>query len=180
MVNQRLIPDGIKDNSTLAFNELVDRLGTIDITPLLIYLIDNVNQSALVHLADQFHILGNEGWNMVSTDFEKRKLIKDAIKNHRYKGTKYSIVKALESIGFIVELKEWFEYEGTPYHFKLKLSSASYTSQDNLSSKICQYVDEYKNVRSVLENLELDLPAISNIPVIGGYSVIGLIITGGA
>ena len=62
---------------------LIDKIGSIDLTPLLVYLVDNTEQSALIHLADQFHILGNEGWNMVTTDYEKRNLIKNAIKNHK-------------------------------------------------------------------------------------------------
>lgn len=180
MADERLIPSGILDESTIAFNNLIDRMGTIDITPLLIYLIDNVNSSALIHLADQFHVMGFEGWNLVSTDYEKRSLIKEAIKNHRYKGTEYSVKRSLESLGFNVELKEWQEYNGKPFHFKLKLSSTSQVYQDNTAEKITQYVDEYKNVRSILDNLELDLPSISNIPAVGGYSVIGLYVTGGA
>lgn len=179
MADERLVPAGIRDTSTLALNELIDRMGTIDLSPLLLYLIDNVNSSALIHLADQFHVLGNEGWNMVSTDYEKKQLIKNAIQNHKYKGTKYSVKKALELLGFIVDLKEWFEYGGKPYHFRLKLTSLSQSYQENLNEKIIQYIDEYKNIRSVLENLELDLPTVSNIPMIGGCSVVGLYITGG-
>ena len=93
---------------------LIDKIGSIDLTPLLVYLVDNTEQSALIHLADQFHILGNEGWNMVTTDYEKRNLIKNAIKNHKYKGTKKSVITALESLGFNVELKEWFVKKGIP------------------------------------------------------------------
>ncbi len=54
MADKRLIP--IKDENSLAFNELFDRFGTLDLTVLLIYLVDNVNSSALPHLAEQFHI----------------------------------------------------------------------------------------------------------------------------
>lgn len=180
MADERLIPSGILDESTIAFNEIIDRTGTIDITPLLIYLIDNVNSSALIHLADQFHVMGFEGWNLVSTDYEKRSLIKESIKNHKYKGTKYSVKRSLESLGFTVELKEWTEYDGKPFHFKLRLSSASQTYDPDTGNKINKYVDEYKNVRSVLENIELDLSSISNVPAIGGYAAIGLYITGGA
>lgn len=179
MADERLIPEGIRDTSTIAFNELFDRMGTIDLTPLLVYLTDNVASSALIHLADQFHVMGNEGWNISTTDFEKRKIVKEAINNHKYKGTKSGVKRALESLGFIVELTEWFEYGGRAFNFKLKLSSTSQTYQDNMNEKINNYVDEYKNVRSVLENLELNLPGTSEIPVLGIGSAYSLYITGG-
>ena len=86
MANEALIP--IKDESSLAFNELFDRLGTLDLTPLLVYLIDNVEASALPHLAEQFHVTGNEGWKLSSNQEKQRELIKESVKIHKIKGTK--------------------------------------------------------------------------------------------
>lgn len=175
----RLIPDSIYDSSSQAFNELFNRLGSIDITPLLVYLIDNTESSALIHLADQFSVTGYEGWNFVSTDFEKRKLVKEAILNHKYKGTKYGIIQALRSIGFETQVKEWFEYSAQPYHFKLTITSASQDIDLVNQEKMSLLVEEYKNVRSILDIVEIDMPAISSIPVIstcttaGIYMVIG-------
>jgi len=55
MADDRLIPDGIHDISAEGFNAIADRLGAIDLTPLLVYIIDQVDASALPHLARQFH-----------------------------------------------------------------------------------------------------------------------------
>jgi|GEM_PF-5575042 len=88
MADQRLIPPGIRDQNIEALNELIDRLGNLDLTSLLIYIIDHVHESALPHLAWQFHI---EGWELAKTVEDKRNLIKRAIELHKYKGTLYGI-----------------------------------------------------------------------------------------
>jgi len=96
MADKRLIPPGIKDLNTETLNELIDRLGTLDLTPLLVYIIDHVDSSALPHLAWQFHI---EGWELARTEQEKRNLIKKAIELHRYKGTLLGIKTACQLAG---------------------------------------------------------------------------------
>ena len=50
----------------------------VDLSRLLVYLIDLVQSEALPHLADQFHVLGLEGWNAALTEEARRALIKSA------------------------------------------------------------------------------------------------------
>ena len=75
--------------SSKVFDELFARFQDIDTDVLLVYLVDTIDSSALVHLADQFHIMGYEGWLNTKTDDEKRALIKKAIELHRYKGVNF-------------------------------------------------------------------------------------------
>lgn len=96
----RLIPDSIRDTSTLALNELIDRMGTLDLTPLLVYLIDNVAESALLHLINQFHIAGIEGGALAENATNRRTLVKNAIAIHRKKGTPAGIKRAIAAAGF--------------------------------------------------------------------------------
>ncbi|MEI8390098.1 MAG: phage tail protein I [bacterium] len=163
-INQ-LIP--IKDESSLAFNELFDRLGTLDLTSLLVYLVDEVEASALPHLAEQFHVMGNEGWLQVNTDTEKRNLIKQAVDIHKYKGTKYALLKILEMLNLQGRVREWFEYGGQPYCFKVEAGFADRGADENLISKIEDLINEYKNERSHLDNLEIFLITVCNAPKYG-------------
>jgi phage tail P2-like protein len=149
MADKRLIPPGIKDLNTEVFNELIDRLGTLDLTPLLIYIIDDVDSSALPHLAHQFHI---EGWELAQTEQEKRNLIKKAIELHRYKGTKWAVINALSAAGYEADLKEWFEYQGNPYRFKAYLLNKPIQS-DKEYQALKAVIDEYKNERSWLDSV---------------------------
>jgi hypothetical protein len=100
MADQRLIPESIRDTSTLALNEVIDRMGTLDITPLLIYLVDYVDSSALPHLIEQFHVAGNEGAALAENDTNRRSLVKGAIAMHRMKGTPAGVAKSIKDAGF--------------------------------------------------------------------------------
>lgn len=160
-----LIP--IKDENSQAFNELFNRLGTLDLTPLLVYLIDGVEESALPHLAEQFHVMGTEGWLQVKTDAEKRNLIKQAIDIHKYKGTKYALLKVLEMLNLQGRVREWFEYGGQPYFFKVEAGFADRGADEDLISRIEDLINQYKNERSWLDSLEIFLITVCNAPKYG-------------
>ena len=146
----------INDISSKVFDELFSRFQNLDTDASLVYLIDKVDESALVHLAEQFHIMGNEGWLQTKTEAEKRELIKKAIELHRYKGTKYALVKVLSSLNINGEIQEWFEYEGEPYHFKLNIFLQNYAYNQKVFESLKKMIDEYKNVRSVLEEISIE------------------------
>lgn len=155
MADESLIP--INDINAQAFNTLFDRLGTLDLTPLLIYLVDEVKPSALPHLAEQFHILGNEGWLFASSETEQRELIKKAVQIHRYKGTKFSLEKVLEALNLNGKVKEWFQYSGQPYYFKVILDLQNRSFDSTAEKQLIDLLEETKNVRSILEKLEVNL-----------------------
>lgn len=116
MADRRLIPESIRDASTLAMNELIDRLGSLDIAPLLIYMVDYVEATALPLLIEQFHVAGNEGANLAENDTNRRSLVKRAIAIHRLKGTPASLKQAIHDAGFgdteIVERPGELRYDG--------------------------------------------------------------------
>lgn len=116
MADSRLIPPGIRDTSTLAFGDLIDRLGLIPLDQLLVNLVDNVTAGALPHLAEQFHITGLEGWSLCVTEADRRSLIKRAIWLHRKKGTPWAVKEGLKSVGFggaeLIERLPSLNYDG--------------------------------------------------------------------
>lgn len=176
MADIRLIPEGILDESTQALNELIDRLGTIDLSPLLIYLIDSVNASALPHLAEQFHITGNEGWLLAATEEEKRNLIKASIELHKYKGTKYAIKKVLEMLNLKGDVEEWFQYEGEPYHFKVSINLINRELSQEVKERLNALINEFKNERSWLELIKVFITPPCEVPKIGAIAQFGKII----
>lgn len=146
----------LNDISSKVFDELFSRFQDLDTDALLVYLIDSVDESALVHLADQFHIMGNEGWLQAKTEAEKREIIKKAIELHRYKGTKYALIKVLNSLNINGDVEEWFEYGGDPYHFKIDIFLQNYAYNEKVFESLKKMIDEYKNVRSVLEEISIE------------------------
>lgn len=130
------------------------RLSDIDLTPVLVYLIDTVDPTALPVLADQFHILG-EGWQFARTEAEQRQLLKRAIELHRYKGTPWAIQQVLDTLQLSGKVSEWFDYGGQPYHFKISVDVTSRGIDADTLSMLTTLVNEYKNVRSHLELISL-------------------------
>lgn len=135
---------------------LTERLQTLDVSKLLVYLIDLVEPQALPHLADQFHVMGLEGWNAALTDESRRTLIKSAIELHRYKGTPYAVRLAIEQMGLSGRPVEWFDYGGNPFHFKISAKipvGRAFTDAD--WQTLLDRIEDAKNVRSRLEGVTL-------------------------
>jgi len=144
----------INDISLKAFDEILDeRFKKLELDVLKLYDIDNIQSDVLPHLALQYHMTGNEGWLQADTEEKKRTLIKNAIKFHRFRGTKYSILKALESVGYYADLYEWFEYDGNPFYFKINIYLDNLGIDLNIRNSLIDLVNSYKNVRSHFEGL---------------------------
>lgn len=145
----------IKDISLKAFDEILDeRFKKLELKVLELYDVDKIPVDVLPHLARQYHITGNEGWIQADTVEKKRTLIKNAIRFHRLRGTKYSIIKALESVGYKAELSEWFEYKGKPFYFKVNLILDEKGIDIDTRNSLIDLVKSYKNVRSHLESFD--------------------------
>lgn len=152
----------INDIHTKIFDDIFnERLSAINKEVLLVVLTDNAPHDALPHLAEQFHVMGNEGWLLVDSDEEKKALIKSAIKIHRYKGTKYALIKVLELLQINGIVEEWFEYNGNPYFFKLILNVSETNLNFERTKLLFELINEYKNERSWLDAVEITLNSFS-------------------
>jgi phage tail P2-like protein len=74
------------------------RLSGMDLSPLLVYLVDTVAENALPYLALQFSLVG-DGWELAESDDARRALIRGAIELHRYKGTPWAIREVIRRLG---------------------------------------------------------------------------------
>ncbi|KUM03542.1 phage tail protein I [Chromobacterium subtsugae] len=77
---------------------LAARISAVDVSGLLVYLVDNVARSALPLLAEQFSLPG-DGWELAESDYARRRMIKGAIELHRYKGTPWAIREVIRRLG---------------------------------------------------------------------------------
>ena len=151
----------INDINLKIFDEICEeRFGNLNLDAVLVSIIDNVPSDALPHLAEQYHITGNEGWLQALSESEKRNLIKSAIKMHRYKGTKYAIEEIFNTLNIVGNVKEWFNYAGKPYYFKVILQIFNRSINEETETKLRALIDEYKNERSWLEQIEFFLSSL--------------------
>lgn len=108
-----LAPSISKAPHLAAFDSMsADRFQDINLSPMLVYMIDTVPAVALNDLLDQFDLMGYKGARFITTDQEKRDLIKKGIELKRYAGTAWSIKEALKLIG-VTDV----EFFNVPYDF---------------------------------------------------------------
>lgn len=130
------VQPSINDVRSQALLGLIERLGALDLTPLLVYRIDSAPASALLALAWQFDMLAPQ-WQLGANSGESidaltnidaltdidtltssgglagasdytslRALLNSAIPLHRTRGTPYAIKAALKSLGWATTLME--------------------------------------------------------------------------
>ena len=92
-----------------------------------------------------------------------RELIKNAFEIHFYSGTFYSLNKALKAFYSQCEIKEWHEYGGEPYRFKLILEAGENGISEASLKKTTEIIEAYKNVRSVYDGSVIKLASSANI-----------------
>lgn len=177
-----LLADSIRNVPHLAaFDALAAaRFDAIDVSPILINLIDTVPASALPYLADQFDVSGIKGYKFAVTDTDKRDLIKKAIDLHRYKGTPFAVKESLKSLGItdvgILEgvlsiiYNGLYLYDGSFTYgeiqwprFRVIINASTFSLVDMaLYRNIVVLVNEYKNVRSHLVDISFRLNLIDD------------------
>lgn len=141
------------DQRMEALAVLIARLSALPAETPLVNLIDIVPPPALPILGEQFHVMGDEGWNLARADGERRALIKRAIEIHRRKGTPWAVRTALSTAigGTDIALQEWFEYGGEPYRFRLTLDIPPAGLRAEGLENARRLVEATKNVRSWLD-----------------------------
>lgn len=82
----------------------------------------------------------------------KRQWIRDAVSLQAALGTPQAIYNYLNAYFDQVELEEWWQYGGQPYHFRVSVSGAWNEKNEAWLKKAIEYS---KNVRSVLDDITL-------------------------
>ena len=123
-----------------------------EIRQLMIYSrIDDLSEELLDILAYDFKV---DWWDGDYTLEEKRKTLKDSWRVHRMLGTKAAVETAISAIYPETQVREWFEYGGEPYHFRLLIDSTFEGIDPNKHQRVLDRVEYYKNLRSVLDEIE--------------------------
>lgn len=112
--------------------------------------LDQLTDAEADELAWQFHV---DFYGPPMPIEKKRELVKNSFSWHRRKGTP-SAVEEVISVAFdSAEVKEWFDYGGQPYHFKV-------VTRDLITpetyDQVVRAIHSVKNVRSVLDDIEVN------------------------
>lgn len=176
-----LLPTSISgDPSVLAAADTLDALlycGDVEVENALIWSrIDTAEEPLLSNLAYQLHLEGYEGWQLAETLEQKRNLVKDAVKLHFYKGTRYTLERIFELLDMRGSLIEWWEDRKDPdfhpYTFDIDVD-ASRPLNETFYFDVLNLVDTLKNVRSHRRKLRVFLTTRGKQPLLGAAAVFG-------
>ena len=116
-MSELLVPPLAVDDRSRAIDALAARMTGLDLTPILVYLIDLVPADALPILAEQFNVVGPL-WAYLPDEAAKRRAIKESVAWHRAKGTPWSVETALSWAGHVAKVEDttgsanrWAEYQ---------------------------------------------------------------------
>ena len=143
--------------------------GDAEIGNVLIWArIGGLEEPALSNLAYQLHLEGYEGWHLAESLEQKRRLVKDSVKLHFYKGTRWSLERIFELLDMQGLIPEWWESDEPPADFP------PYTF--DLDAEVCRKIDgkfysdltelifALKNVRSHLRKARIFMTVRGKTP----------------
>ena len=147
-----LLPNSLQDESNLALEQCINEAFSIDMKRFMTCTPENLSDEILLEEAKMFHVLGFEGWQRCNSKEDKVTLLKNAIKNHRYKGTIYSLKTSLSDTN--INYLSWQDYNGKPNHFKIEVYTETPLNKESYL-KIVNTVKEYKRLSSKMDSIEI-------------------------
>lgn len=107
-------------------------------------------EEVIDHLAYQLHV---DFYELNLPLEQKVKLVETSIMWHMKKGTRSAVEEIVSIIFRDAKVREWFEYGGKPYYFRLEIEDTLTESTDY--KRLLRLVNATKNERSWLENITI-------------------------
>ncbi len=168
----RALPDVLRNDKSM--RAIVEGLAAVlekcaeDTDRLLIYPdIGRLPEGLLDILAYDFKV---DWWDHGYTLESKRRTLRDSWAVHRRLGTRWAVKTAIAAIYTDVQISEWFEYGGKPYHFRLTIGDANRQITPERHIKLLQLTEYYKNLRSrpdIIEYRSVHDPVESGVFICG-------------
>lgn len=117
---------------------------------LLLPRLDELSEALLNELAWEYHV---DFYDQTMPIDQKREMVRQALENHRKKGTAAVVLNVVSIILEDGRVEEWFQYGGEPYHFRVILILGPMASEDTIQ-KLVDTVCAVKNVRSWLDYVQ--------------------------
>lgn len=133
--------------------------------------ISELTEDELDHLAYYFDV-PQSVWSLAGSVAIKQSVIRSAFSIQRCRGTKKALEGIIESLGWSCTIREWFEYGGDPYHFKIQVLNLGGRSLLPADYEILALmIEEYKNERSVVDETNIYLTQSSERYITGACVV---------
>lgn len=153
MNNTTLLPPSATD-SERALDLATARLGDVPVLVREAWNPETCPAELLPWLAWAFSV---DEWQDTWTEAEKRGVIQSALYVHKKKGTLAALRRAVEPLGYIIRIIEWFEETppATPYTFRLEVGVLDKGVNEVIYNQMERLILTYKNVRSQMMQLTI-------------------------
>lgn len=101
---------------------------------------------------------------------QKRRIVKTAIEVRRRMGTVRAVRMQLNAIYPGTDLTEWFQYGGSPHHFRIKIPIAEAVTLEMLE-RLVRSINMVKRLSSWLDEIHIVLPVLEKALHAGGRLV---------
>lgn len=116
---------------------------------LLLPRLDQLSDAFVDELAWQYHV---DFYDYSASIDKKRALVRQAIAHHRYKGTPAAVEEVCTAVFQSAQVREWFEYGGSPYHFQVVLIEEP-MPDETVVDNLVRAIKVTKNTRSWLDGM---------------------------
>ncbi|WP_276514940.1 phage tail protein I [Aeromonas salmonicida] len=89
-----------------------------------------------------------DDWDDAWSEQQKRGAMAASYQVHATKGTPGAVRRALDAIGYRAVIKQWFDYGGAPYTFKVRVNVPPEGIVAGNTAAITRRIDAAKNLRS--------------------------------
>lgn len=164
---QTLLPASLKEDTRVkaaaqALDAALQASAKASEACLLLPHLEALPEVVLDLLAWQWHVDFYEPIGLTAQ--KKCALIQRSIAWHRQKGTSAAVRAVVEAAYGNCELQEWYEYDGEPYHFKVRVTLQEESADKSRWKDVLAAVESAKNARSWLEVMLFYYPDI-HMPV---------------
>lgn len=90
-------------------------------------------------------------WGSLWPDAKKRAVVEQSLAVHRVMGTAGALKRAIYALGYAGTVQEWFQYDGDPYKFRVRVDLNVESLSVPEMREITRVALDAKNVRSFFE-----------------------------
>jgi phage tail P2-like protein len=131
-----------------AIEQAISRISDVPVPISTIKVAQETDPRVLTALGWEWSV--NE-WQSAWADQRKRDVVDTSPAVHRVLGTAGAMRRAIDALGYQVEMQEWFQYDGDPYCFRVSFSLDEQTLTVPEYLMIQRVALDTKNVRSFFE-----------------------------
>ncbi|WGA02990.1 phage tail protein I [Enterobacter ludwigii] len=163
-MTERLLPTGSTDLELRA-EQASAEVSAVNVPISTLWDADTCPPQLLPYLAWAFSV---ERWDDTWDEATKRSIIKGSYMLHRRKGTISALRQAVEPLGYLISVTEWWQNNKTPGTFEMEVATLDTGITPEMYTELERVIDDAKPCSRHLTMLTISLETRGQLPVAAG------------